>query len=193
MMQLEEMREQLSLGELPVELTSNANIRPGELIPVVTDAESRKVELFKWGLVPYWAKDESTGYKMINARAETLADKPSFRQAFLKRRCLIPADGFYEWSGEGKERKPYLFTLKEQTPFMFAGLWEVWRENLFTCTIITTEPNDLLSDYHNRMPVILKRDTCWQWLKSSNDEELKSLLQPLPVDLMAAPVQLNKL
>lgn len=192
-MQLEEMREQLSLGELPVELTSNTNIRPGELIPVIIDAESRKVELFKWGLVPYWAKDESTGYKMINARAETLAEKPSFRQAFLKRRCLIPADGFYEWSGEGKERKPYLFTLKEQTPFMFAGLWEVWQEKLFTCTIITTEPNELLSAYHNRMPVILTRDTCWKWLQTTEIEDLKSFLLPLPVDLMAAPVQLSRL
>lgn len=197
MMQLEEMREQLSLGEFPVELTSSRNISPGQFIPVVTDPVARNVALFKWGLVPGWAKDSKIGYKMINARAETIAEKPSFRSALLHRRCLIPADGFYEWTGEGKDRSPYLFTLRDKIPFTFAGLWESWKDPnggvLNTCTIITTVPNELISAYHDRMPVILGEENRWKWLQEGNVEDLKDMLSPLPSELMAEPTRMEKL
>lgn len=197
MMQLEEMREQLSLGEFPIEFTSSANISPGQKIPVVIDPVDRGVQLFRWGLVPGWAKDPKIGYKMINARAETVAEKPSFRSAFQHRRCLIPADGFYEWKGEGKDRKPYLFTLTENRPFTFAGLWESWKSpegaQIATCTLITTEPNELVSMYHDRMPVILGEENRWKWLDKSSSEELLSLLAPLPADQMAEPKPISRL
>lgn len=128
MIQPEELRAQLGLGEIPSELVSNRNISPGTLVPVVTDSKNRKVELYRWGLVPVWAKDPKIGYKTFNARAETISEKPTFRVPFLKRRCLIPADGFYEWKDEGGRKQPYLFTLKDQQPFTFAGLWEIWRD-----------------------------------------------------------------
>ena len=113
----------------------------------------------RWGLIPSWAKDKSIGYKMINARAETVAERPSYRTALQRRRCLVIADGFYEWQREGKARRPMRITLQSGEPFAFAGLWETWRdpegERLQSCTIITTTPNDLVRPIHDRMPVIL--------------------------------------
>lgn len=197
MLQLDELREQLALGEMPVELTRNSNITPGLLIPVVIEPVNRNVELYKWGLVPGWAKDIQIGYKMINARAETLAEKPSFRVAFARQRCLILADGFYEWKSEGKQKQPYLFTVKNRAPFTFAGLWEKWRnsegQELRTCTIITTSPNSLVADYHDRMPVILGSEDRWEWLAPKPVSELAKLLKPYPVDQMEEPQLVGQL
>lgn len=142
------------------------NIAPTQMIAAVSGIENeREFSLFKWGLVPRWAKDESIGNKLINARAETLTEKPSFREAFRSRRCIIPASGFYEWMRAAKGAKqPFYFYLKEKEVFGFAGLWEEWLdketgEAVETCTIITTEANDVLKPVHDRMPVILQSDS----------------------------------
>jgi putative SOS response-associated peptidase YedK len=153
--------------------------------------------MFRWGLIPSWAKDVSVGYKMINARAETIEEKPSFRVAFQRRRCLIPADGFYEWKIEDGHKYPYLFTLKDRKPFTFAGLWETWRSQeggeINSCTIITTEPNSLVAQYHNRMPVILGYENRWRWLEERTKEELKAMLIPCQSGIMDIPQQVNRL
>lgn len=197
MLQVDDLREQLALGELPVDFSPNRNISPGQLIPAVTDPVSQDVGLFKWGLIPGWAKDPKIGYRMFNARAETLAEKPSFRVPFVRRRCLIPADGFYEWKLVGSRKYPFLFTLKERKAFTFAGLWESWRDQdgkeIRSCTIITTEPNDLIRQYHDRMPVILDNDNRWKWLEETQPSILQSMLRPLAADLMAAPEQIYQL
>jgi putative SOS response-associated peptidase YedK len=195
MLQLDELREQLALGEMPLEFTPNSNITPGLAVPTVIDPNTRKVELFKWGLVPMWVKDPSIGYKMINARAETVAEKPSFSMPFARQRCLIPADGFYEWKSDGVKKRPFLFTLKNRAPFTFAGLWERWRnhegEELKSCTIITTIPNSLVAEYHDRMPVILGADERWEWLEPHPIPFLQNLLKPYPVELMDTPVMID--
>lgn len=197
MLEPEELRGQLGLGELPVDLVSNHNISPGMLVPVITNPLSRDVEMFKWGLVPGWAKDPKIGYKMFNARAETLSEKPSFRIPFLRRRCLIPADGFYEWKAINGRKHPFLFTLKDQAAFTFAGLWELWRDangnELKSCTLITTTPNELIAQYHDRMPVILDAGTRWRWLEESDSIMLKSLLIPYDAEKMNFPDEVNNL
>lgn len=197
MLEPEELRESLELGELPVELIPNSNISPGQNIPVVLNPVTREVRMFRWGLVPGWAKDAKIGYRMFNARAETLSEKPSFRTLLRRRRCLIPADGFYEWKELDGEKYPFLFTLINQKPFTFAGLWDTWQkaegEVLYSCTLITTEPNELLAHYHNRMPVILGEDQRWQWLEDTSTEELKALLRPFPADKMSEPVRVEHL
>jgi putative SOS response-associated peptidase YedK len=166
------------------------NIAPSQQAPVIAnlDGENR-IEMFQWGLVPSWAKDPTIGNRMINARAETLAEKPSFKRLLGKRRCLVLADGFYEWRKEGKGKVPMRFKLKSDKPFVFAGLWDTWKqpggEVLSTYTIVTTEPNELLARIHNRMPVMLKDDDALKWLNV--DAEMKhalSLLKPYPAELM---------
>ena len=190
----EEMKDMLGLEEVPGEWVPNENISPGEGVAVVTDALKRKVDFYKWGLVPSWAKDISIGNKMINARAETLLEKPSFRNAFNRRRCLIPASGFYEWKQEGNKKQPYLFELVDQKAFSFAGLWEYWHDpqgnELYTCTIITTEPNELVAEYHNRMPVILNATDCWSWLENHPVADLQKMLTAYPAEQMAVPVKI---
>ena len=197
MLEPEELRESLELGELPVELIPNSNISPGQNIPVVLNPVTREVRMFRWGLVPGWAKDAKIGYRMFNARSETLSEKPSFRTLLRRRRCLIPADGFYEWKELDGEKYPFLFTLINQKPFTFAGLWDTWQkaegEVLYSCTLITTEPNELLAHYHNRMPVILGEDQRWQWLEDTSTEELKASLRPFPADKMSEPVRVEHL
>jgi putative SOS response-associated peptidase YedK len=147
------------------------NIVPAQNVIVIRqDAEEpkRRGSLMRWGLIPSWAKDDSIGYKMINARAETVATKPSFRDSLKKRRCLIPADGFYEWKREGKNKTPFCFTMADDSIFAFAGLWEQWQspagQPIDTCSIITTSPNTLCVDVHDRMPVILPGDAYDLWL-----------------------------
>lgn len=193
----EDLGQKLELGELPPDLKSNSNISPGTNIPVVLDAIDRSVKMFRWGLIPGWAKDVSIGYKMINARAETIDEKPSFRVAFQRRRCLIPADGFYEWKAEDGRKYPFLFTLKERKPFTFAGLWETWRSQeggvINSCTIITTEPNSLVAQYHDRMPVILDNKNRWEWLEERPKEELKAMLKPCPTEIMETPQRVDRL
>jgi len=143
----------------------------------------------RWGLIPSWAKDPSIGNKMINARCETLAEKPSFRNAFQKRRCLILADGFYEWQQIPNGRSvPYYFTLKDHSPFVFAGLWESWNsptgQPLQTCTIITCPPNELVAPIHDRMPVILNRQAADNWIGQTSSPQLQALLSAYPANQM---------
>ena len=171
------------------------NIAPTQMIEVVFAPENeRLLSELKWGLVPSWAKDPDIGNRMINARAETLTEKPSFRDAFKKRRCIIPASGFYEWRKKGSGAKqPFYFYLREKEVFGFAGLWEEWVDKrtgdvLETCTIITTAANDVLKPVHDRMPVILKAADYDQWLdsKENNTERLQKLLAPYPADEMSS-------
>ena len=185
-------QQELDLGNLPSEWVPRYNAAPGQSIPVVRETKSRDVAMLLWGLVPFWAKDISIGYKLINARSETLLEKPSFKNAFKNRRCLILADGFYEWQQptvKGAPKAPFRFTLKGGKPFAFAGLWESWRspenEEIQSCTIITCEPNPLLAQIHNRMPVILDRNNCWEWLEDKPDNKLFELLRPYPAESMA--------
>jgi putative SOS response-associated peptidase YedK len=146
----------------------------------------------QWGLIPSWAKDPKIGNKLINARAETLAEKPSFRNAFKRRRCLIIADGFYEWQKLEKRKQPYYIKMQDGKPFAFAGLWENWKspegEEVISCTIVTTAANSLMEPIHDRMPVILSLDECDRWLDSSvsDPQVLQSLLKPYKSDEMQA-------
>lgn len=157
------------------------------MIETVAEVESiRQIFTFKWGLVPHWAKDESIGNKLINARAETLTEKPSFREAFARRRCIVPASGFYEWQKASKGAKqPFYFYLKEKEVFGFAGLWEEWLDWHYgeltqTCTTITTEANEVLKPVHDRMPIILKSHDYDFWLdrKIKDTGKLQNLLVP---------------
>jgi len=168
------------------------NIAPTQPVAVIANGETRVLELFKWGLIPSWAKDPKIGNRMINARAETLAEKPSFRTALKKRRCLVLADGFYEWKREGNSKTPMYVQLKDKRPFAFAGLWEAWKspdgEWVKTCTIITTTPNALMEKIHDRMPVILPPKAYDLWLSSGElpAEKTLPLLKPFAASQMKA-------
>ncbi len=169
------------------------NCAPAQSLAVITSEKPDMLQYMRWGLVPSWAKDISIGSKMINARAETLADKPSFRNALKSRRCLIPATGFFEWKREGKSKIPFLIRMKEQNGFCFAGLWDRWNSPegviLESFTIITTTPNELVSGIHDRMPVILPQEHEKRWLETESvTHDLKSILQPFPSELMEACV-----
>lgn len=168
------------------------NIAPGQEVAVILKDESRKLGLLKWGLIPSWSKDPTIGNRMINARAETLAEKPSFKHPLRRKRCLIIADGFYEWQKSGNRKIPMYIFLKNQEPFAFAGLWDSWTspegKKVSTCTIITTEPNKFLNKIHNRMPVILPKEHFDLWLDRSveNEQQVLPLLQPYPEKEMEA-------
>lgn len=154
------------------------NVAPTQTVIVVNDDGTRHLAQMRWGLIPSWAKDPAIGNRMINARAETIATKPAFRAGFRKRRCVIPADGFYEWRPLGRRKQPTYIALKSREPFGFAGLWESWTsqegEEIKSCTIITTEANELLKPIH-RMPVILTREAETIWLDPSIEEPAKLL------------------
>lgn len=175
--------------QIRIEFNPRYNIAPGQPVWAVVSQENqpRLVQL-SWGLIPYWAKDNSK--KMINARAETLEQKPTFKHCLKSQRCLIPADGYYEWKKKGKVKKPYRFTLKSGDVFTFAGLWDSWEgpsgEKIISCAIITVEANKLVSSIHQRMPAILKPEEEHLWLDGSitGDHDLKSLLKPYPAELM---------
>jgi putative SOS response-associated peptidase YedK len=161
------------------------NIAPTQRVLTVTnDGSENQAQMMKWGLIPFWAKDPKIGNRSINARAETVHEKPMFRQAFQKRRCLIVADGFFEWMKEGKDKVPMRITLKSGEPFGFAGLWETWKspeeELIRSCSIVTTTPNELMAPIHDRMPVILSRKSEGLWLNPAQQDTdtLKSLLAP---------------
>ncbi len=172
---------------LPRGIKPRYNIAPAQdILAIINDGGYQAVSL-KWGLVPFWSKDATRG--LINARAETVEQKPSFKQSLQSRRCLIPADGFYEWGKEGGRKKPYRITLKDKSVFVFAGLWDIWRspggEVISTCAIITTVANTLISSLHNRMPVILPADAEKAWLdRETAIPALKSLLKPYPAVAM---------
>jgi len=164
--------------------TPHYNIAPTQTVIVVNDDGTRHLMQMRWGLIPSWAKDPAIGNRMINARAETVATKPAFRVALRKRRCLIPADGFYEWQAVGRRKQPVYITLKTREPFSFAGLWEAWTspegKEIKTCTIITTEANEVLKSIHDRMPVILTREAEIIWLDPAIQDPvwLLPLLKP---------------
>lgn len=177
----------------PAEMPPRYNIAPTQDVAVVPNNGQNQVEFFRWGLVPFWAKDPSIGNRMINARAETVAEKPAFRAAYRRRRCLILADGFYEWRTEpgSRVKTPMYVRLASGKPFAFAGLWERWRPDdtpLLTCTIITTRPNTLLAPIHNRMPVILPPEAHARWLDPAEQRSgaLDDLLKPYPAEQMVA-------
>jgi putative SOS response-associated peptidase YedK len=181
------------LAQAP-ELPFRYNISPTQQVPAVRISpqnKSRELAIFRWGLIPSWAKDAKIGNQLINARSETVATKPAFRSAFRKRRCLMPADGFYEWKKEGKKKQPFYIHLKDDRPFAFAALWEDWQNedglHVQTCTILTTEANKMLKPLHERMPVILPQNNFEPWLdpEFQKPEEILSLLQPLPGEEMA--------
>src|SRR5687767_360731 len=178
----------------PTGIAPRYNIAPTQPVLVIPNNHPDHFELFQWGLIPSWAKDPAIGNRMINARAETLAEKPSFRTALKRRRCLVPADGFYEWRKEpdGKTKTPMYIRMKSGEPFMFAGLWDVWHDDqgnsIPSCTFITGEPNELVKEIHDRMVVILPREHYEQWLdpKERPSEELAKLLRPYPAEEMEA-------
>jgi putative SOS response-associated peptidase YedK len=166
------------------------HISPGQQVAAVIQDDKNRLVNFRWGLIPSWAKDPSIGNRMFNARAETLSEKPSFKNAFKKRRCLIIADGFYEWQKLGKVKKPLYFSLKSGRPFGFAGLHETWvspdHQPIHTCTIITTEPNELIKPIHDRMPVMVpkEREAFWIDPDNQNQKDLLSILKPYPSEEM---------
>jgi len=175
------------------------NVAPTQLVPaIIHDGIANRLGSLRWGLVPSWAKDEKIGSKMINARAETVAEKPAFKKLIAHKRCIIPADGFYEWKQGANGKQPMRITLRSGQLFAMAGLYDTWLspsgEKLHTCTIITTEPNKLVAEIHNRMPVILHPEAEQQWLdrKITNVQRLLPLLEPYPEEIMRAyPVSKN--
>lgn len=186
--------ELFELEEEPL-LEPRYNIAPTQPVAVVrlaADRVTRELATLRWGLIPFWAKDTKIGYKMINAKSETIAEKPAFRVAFKHRRCLIPADGFYEWKKRKDSKQPYLVRMKDSLPFAFAGLWEHWDgkdgEVIQSCIILTTDANDLVMEIHDRMPVILhpKDYRIWLDITLSDPEKLLNLLKPYPADEMTA-------
>lgn len=167
-----------------LDMTPHYNIAPSmELIGIVaTPSGDKHWQKFRWGLIPHWAKDPKIGFKTFNAKADTLAQKPAFRDAYRKRRCVIPVDGFYEWQRLGTMKKPYFIHNTDGMPLMLAGLWESWNDGtgqLFSCTIITTNANSLLSEIHHRMPVILDLSDIDLWLGPEVNPQVASLLRPL--------------
>jgi putative SOS response-associated peptidase YedK len=192
---VEALRQLFGVLELP-NLAPRYNVAPTQEMPVVRpragEARGRELVAMRWGLVPEWADGPAIGGRMINARAETVAEKPSFRAAFRARRCLVPADGFYEWVKDDEARQPYRIALEGETPFAFAGLWENWQpptgqdaKPLQTFTIVTTEANDRLRPIHPRMPVILDPADYETWL-TGDPNAAQALLRPYPDAAMRA-------
>jgi putative SOS response-associated peptidase YedK len=165
-------------------LVPRYNIAPSQdILTVAQRGSDREAAFLQWGLIPYWSKDPKA---IINARVETIEDKPSFKESFERRRCLIPADGFYEWERVGKISQPYYFQMKDEAPFAFAGIWDRWGDRN-GCAIITTTANELLAEIHNRMPVILPSESFDLWLSdASRAADLKEMLVPFPADLMTS-------
>ena len=188
------------------------NIAPSQSIPTILlspTSSKREFRYLRWGLIPSWAKDRKMGAKLINARSETVMEKPSFKSAFRHRRCLVLADGFYEWQRQGTKKQPFHIKMQNSQPFAFAGLWERWQsragdikagdikagEIIETCTILTVEANELVRPIHHRMPAILRREDCDRWLaKTSNPADLLPLLRPYDSEEMTAtPVSSQRL
>lgn len=178
--------------QIPAELPPRYNIAPTQPVAVIANNGQRRLEFFQWGLIPAWAKDPTIGNRMINARAETLAEKPTFKNAYKRRRCLVLADGFFEWQKVNGGKTPMYIRLASGEPFAFAGLWESWHgpadSPLLSCTIITTTPNALLANIHNRMPVILPPAAYELWLEPGerSPAQLDGLLKPYPAEAMVA-------
>jgi putative SOS response-associated peptidase YedK len=183
------IRVKFNVEQLPI-IEPSPDVRPTEMRPIVRltrHGDGRECVLARWGLVPHWAKDIKFGVRCINARAESAATLPAFKEAFQRKRCLIPATAFFEWSGEKGHKTKWRITVKDEPLFAFAGLWEWWRDpnkrdepGVETYTILTTEPNDILSDIHDRMPVIVRQEDYDAWLEDGPPESLR----PLPSELI---------
>lgn len=179
---------------IPPELAPRYNVAPSQPVAVVPNDGKDRIDFFVWGLIPSWAKDPAIGNRMINARAETLAEKPTFRAPFRRKRCLILTDGFFEWTArsDGKGKTPMYLRMVDGKPFAFAGLWDNWfspdGSEVRSCTIITTEPNELVRPIHNRMPVILPPSAYREWLTpgEGNITALQAVLKPYPASEMVA-------
>ncbi len=189
-----ELLARLGLGP-DSKFVSRYNIAPSSFVPAVRNPPTEshhEVVTLRWGLVPSWAQTDGSGSQLVNARAETVASKPSFRDAFRKRRCLIPATGFYEWEHRGRVKRPWLFRPRHEQPFAFAGVWETWRAPdgtaLETCALITTEPNDLMRPIHDRFPVMLQPEQFATWLdpRVTEPDELAPLLRAPPSESLIA-------
>ena len=194
---VEKLAEEFDVsGPLP-DLPPSYNVAPSQEVAAIVAGGrgERRLELLRWGLIPTWADDPGIGSRMINARSETAREKPSFRRAFKERRCLIPADGFYEWQKTNGGKQPYHLKMRDGRLFAFAGLWESWKGDeegeIRSCTILTTDANDLVGEVHHRMPVILPPETYDLWLDPAvrEAEQLLSVLLPYPTeDMEAYPV-----
>lgn len=184
--------EEFRVEQVSGDLGPSYNVAPTQKVAVIITDGARQLVPVQWGLVPSWAKDPSVGSKMINARAETVAEKASYRNAFKRRRCLVVADGFYEWQKAGDAKRPIYIRLKSGKPFGFAGLYEVWKspegKELTTCAIITTEANELMKPIHERMPVIIPAERRDEWLDAATEgkDRLLDMLRPYPADEMEA-------
>lgn len=185
------LQTEFNLAEPPQNAAPRYNIAPTQPVTVVVNQAGRRVpDTFQWGLIPFWAKEKSIGQKMINARAETLAQKPAFKNLLNKQRCLVLADGFFEWQTTPQGKHPMYIRLASGKPFAFAGLWDKWQaqsgESLYSCTIVTTTPNELMAAIHTRMPVILPAPAIETWLESAaqQSQDLLSLLTPYPAEEM---------
>jgi putative SOS response-associated peptidase YedK len=182
------LRERFALAAAPEDLAPRYNIAPSQPVLVIPNRRTRQLRPARWGLIPHWATDPRIGHRQINARAETLATRPAFRAPFARQRCLIPADGFYEWRRSGRARTPFHIRPRDGAPIAFAGLWDVWRpkqgEPIASCTIITTNANPLIAPLHDRMPVILPPAAWDAWLDPHERQaaELAPLLVPYPED-----------
>jgi len=175
------------------ELQPNYNAAPTQNLPVILNTEPEEISLCRWGLIPAWAKDEKIGNRLINARSETLLEKPSFKKPFRTQRCLVLVDGFYEWKKSTEGKIPYRISLANGELFALAGIWDSWRNPeggvVTSFSIITTQPNKLMEGIHNRMPVILTEDREESWLQEVDISEVQRLLEPYPqMDLQAYPV-----
>jgi putative SOS response-associated peptidase YedK len=186
------LRERFGLSAAPDDIVPRYNIAPTQPVLVIPNRTRRLLRPARWGLIPPWAKDATAGNRMINARAETLAARAPFRAALERRRCLIPADGFYEWQRDGRRRTPFFVHGRDGEPLALAGLWEVWRppdgEPVASCTIITTEPNERMAELHDRMPVVLAPESYGAWLQPApqHADALLPLLAPCPDDWLEA-------
>jgi len=177
-----EIMEIFNLDQIEIELGPSYNIAPTQDVAVIIENGSSILTAMRWGLIPFWAKDISIGSKLINARAETVDEKPSFKYSFQKRRCLIVANGFYEWQKRGSNKFPYFIHLKDNKPFCFAGIYDNWKspdgDKITSCSIITIDAIKSLRTIHPRMPVILPRENFALWFKNSDANALKQLLIP---------------
>jgi len=186
----EEIQQAFQLNSVPP-LEPRYNIAPTQPVPIITSEQRDVLTIVQWGLIPSWSKDASIASKLINARAETVDEKPSFRTSFKRRRCLIPADGFFEWKAgdKGEKKKPQFISVGDRELFAFAGLWDIWNsphgDPVYTCTIITSEPNELIKSIHNRQAVILDKNQYSDWLADDTPlPALKDMLRPFAAERM---------
>jgi len=182
------LKDEFDLSKLPEAWEARPHIFPSQQVAVIKTPNTDEVSMMRWGLIPYWARDMEIGKRTFNARSETLHEKPSYKKPFQKQRCLIPATGFYEWkkgAGAGVKAEPVLIQMAADEPFAFAGLWDFWNKTevpVLSCTIITCKANELISPFHDRMPVILPKERYHEWLFNSDQNALQKLLAPYPAD-----------